>query len=142
MPKIAGLTPNPEGMNTNTRYSKSNQPDHTPNFPHIGCLFSYQSSLILIYNSNITVDNKVKSFFLVSQCHDFALTPSAVYNKWSIHPRWTVLQPDCFHSHNCMLTPESRLSTCRTPCQFDHQHPSLPERLNIKFCHYIPKVAN
>jgi len=90
IPDMAGTRPDPAGNNTDTRSSQPNQACCTPDFSYplvSSTSFSSSSpiSLILVHNSTIIAEHKVKSSLSISPCHDHELTPSTAYTEYSIH---------------------------------------------------------
>ena len=61
IPDTASMTPNPAGMNTNTRLSKLNQASCTPDFSYPPyCSHFYHPSLLLVHYSTIITEHKLK----------------------------------------------------------------------------------
>jgi hypothetical protein len=86
----AGMSPNPACSNTYTGSSQPNQATHTPAFSYplvSSTPFSSSSpfSHFLVLNSNIIAENKVESSLSISQCHNYELTPSTAYTRYSMH---------------------------------------------------------
>ena len=65
---------------------------------HIGSYPPYQINLnppflILVHNSTIITEHKVKSSISISACHDHKLMPSTAYSEYcSVHPRLCVFR--------------------------------------------------
>jgi len=113
VPDTAGASPNPACKYTDTRSSQTNQANHTPGF---SCLLvssiSFLSlsliSPILVHNSTIITEYKVKSSLSISPCYDHELTLCTAYTES------TASTQDCLsshHSYDCKLTPD---------CNFRH----------------------
>jgi len=101
IPDMAGTSPDPARYFTDMISSQPNQASCTPDFLNLlwsSISFSSSSpiSLVLIHNSTIIAEHKVKSSLCISPCHDHGLTqscsihqvqhtPSAAYTKCSIH---------------------------------------------------------
>jgi len=90
IPDTAGTTPDTMCNYTDTRSSQPNQAYRTPDFSYplvSSTSFSYSSpiALFLIHNSTIIVEPQVKSSLSISLCHDYELTVSTAFTKYSIH---------------------------------------------------------
>jgi len=90
IPDMAGMSPDPVCIYTNTRTSQPNQVCLTPDFWYrLISSTSFSSSspicLFLVHNSTIITEHKVKSSLSISLCHDHELTLSTAYTKYSIH---------------------------------------------------------
>jgi len=80
------------------------------------CSHHHPASLLIVLNSTIIAEHKVKSTLSISPCHDHQLTPSTAYTER------TAFTHDCrssLHSHNYKLTPE---------CSFSFWHASLQDQ--------------
>jgi len=86
----AGTSPNLACSNTYTGSSQPNRATYTPAFSYplvSSTPFSSSSpiSLFLVLNSTIIAENKVKASLSISQCHDYELTLSTAYTRYSLH---------------------------------------------------------
>jgi len=135
----ACTSPDPKCNYTDTRSFQPNQASCTPDFSYpLGSSTSFSSSspisLLLVHNSKIITEHKVKSSLTISPCHDHELTPSTAYTEYRIHrvqhtpsPAYTKVQhtpstQDCLsslHSHDYEVTPE---------CSFSFRRASLHDR--------------
>jgi len=130
-PNTAGTSPDLVCHNTDTRSSQSNQARRTPHLIstrilHI-VLISIPISLIIIHNSTIIAERKVKSSLSISVWYNHELTQSTANTEFNIH--WVLYTPctaypqECLsslHSHDYELTPE---------CSFSFRRASLYDRL-------------
>jgi len=90
IPGTSGSSPIVACTYTDTRSSQPNQASCTPHILYLlvsSTSFSSSSpiSLILIHNSTIIVEYKVKLSLLISLCCDHELTPSTAYTEYSLH---------------------------------------------------------
>ena len=90
IPDTAGTSHNPACNYTTTRSSQPNPASRTPTFSFqllSSTSFSSSSpiSLVLVHNSTIIAEHKVKSSLTISPCHDHELAPSIAYTEYSIH---------------------------------------------------------
>jgi len=90
IPDTACARADPECYYTDTTSSKPNHASHTPYFSYplvSPTSFSSSSSisLVLVHNSTIIAEHKVRSLLSISPCHDHELTPSTTYTKYNIH---------------------------------------------------------
>jgi hypothetical protein len=127
IPDMAGKSPHLACDYTNMRSLQPNQASPTRDFsypPVSSTSFSSSSpcSLFLVHNSTIIAEQKGKSSFSISSCHDVQLAPSIAYTEYSIrhvqNTRSTASTQECLsslHSHDDELTPE---------CNFSFRHPS------------------
>jgi len=86
----ACTSPDPVCNYTDATSSQSNQAGRTPDcsYPLVSSTWFPSSSpisLVLIHNSTIIAEHKVKSSLSISRCHDHELTPSIEYYEYSIH---------------------------------------------------------
>jgi len=101
IPDMAGRSPDPVYDNTDTRSSQPNEASCTSDFSYplvSSTLFPSSSliSIILVHNSTIIAELKVRSFLCISPCHDHELTPSRAYtyiSKMLIGPEATHKPP-------------------------------------------------
>jgi len=131
IPDMAGTSPDPACNYTDMRSSQPNQASRTPDFSYplvssTSVSSSSPISLLLVHNSTIIAEHKVKSSPSISLCHDHELTLSTAYTEYSIHrvqhTPSTASTQDCLsslHSHDYELTPE---------CSFSFRHASLHNR--------------
>ena len=122
IPNTTGTSPDPACNKTTTSFSKPNEACCTPDFSYPlvsskSCSSSSPISLVLILNSTILAEHKVKSSLLISPCHDCESTPSTAYTEyrihWVLHTPCTASTQDCvsfLHSHDYYLTPEYSFS--------------------------------
>ena len=118
VPDKAGMIPDPECNYTHSRSSQPNQASCNPAFtnPLVSYIwFSSVSpiSVIIVHNSTIIAEHKVKSSLSICPCHDHELTPSPAYIEYSIHriqhtPNTAYTQDivSSLHFHDYKLTPE------------------------------------
>jgi len=98
IPDTACARADPECNYTDTTSSKPNHASHTPYFSYplvSPTSFSSSSpiSLVLVHNSTIIAEHKVRSLLSISACHDHELTPSTTYTKYNIHRVQHTLSP-------------------------------------------------
>ena len=90
IPDRVGTSPNAECNYTDTRSSQPNQASHTPDFSYAlisSTTFSSSSSIsvVLVHNSTIIAEHKLKSSLSISPCHDHELTTTTAFTEYSIH---------------------------------------------------------
>jgi len=131
IPDTAGTSPDLGCIINDTRSSQPNHVSRTPDFTYrlVSSTSSSSSShisLILVHNSTIIAENKVKSSLSISPCHNQVLTLSTPYTEYSIHhvqhtrsTSSTQESLSSLHSHDYELTPEFT---------FSFLHPSLHNR--------------
>ena len=95
IPDTAGTSPDPACNCTETRSSQPNQASCTPDFSYpLVSSTSFSSSapisIILIHNSTIITEHKVKSSLSISPCHHHELTPCTAYTEYSIHREYSI----------------------------------------------------
>ena len=96
IPHTAGTSPDPACNYTDTASYRPNQASRIPDFSYplvTSTLFLSSSpiSLVLVHNSNIITEHKVKLSLSICPCHDHELTPSIAYTEY---PRLFVF-PSC-----------------------------------------------
>jgi len=127
IPNTAGTSHDPLCDSRDTKSSQLNQSSRIPDsscplvfatsFPS-----SYPTSLVLIHNSPIVAEYKLKSSLSISTCHNHELTPSTAYTKCSIH--------HVQHTLSTVYTKYSIYSRYITKMYFSHwKPPGVSERM-------------
>jgi len=133
IPDTAGTSPNPAGINTDTRSSNPIRQvvlliSHSRSYPPYRSHLHPPSLSFSCTTLPSSQEHKVKSFLSISPCHNRELTPSTAYTKSSISQRSTVShsQPDF------ELTPECSFSFRRTSLPIDRHQPVLHTSYNCQ----------
>lgn len=139
------MTPAPACINSNPRFSQSNQAYHTPSFSYplvFYILFPSLSTLShsLLHYSTIIAAYNVNSPLSISPSHDHVLIVSSLYTKYSI--QWVQHTPKirCLSIILTIINSPLNVASVSSilPCKFNCHQPALHQSSQVKSHSHTP----